>query len=104
MKKLIPIYATVDPDMEDMQSWAEENAHELHGVSVDAAYIMATTSLVDEVIIIHFAWEDEVYADLVLKRDECAEAVENALEYYVSIEFFEQAAYARDILNKLKTN
>jgi len=104
MKTLIPIRATIGPETEDMQSWAELHAHDLHGVSVEAAHIMTLSTLINEVIIVHFTWEDEVYADLKLKRSDAVESVENAMNYYASIEFYEQAAYAKNIIDKLKAN
>lgn len=104
MKTIVPIHAIIDPDTEDMQSWAEINAHDLHGVSVEAAHVMSSSLLIDEVVLVHFMWDDEVYADLFIKRNDIIEAVENAMDYYVSIEFYEQAAYVKSIIDKLKEN
>jgi hypothetical protein len=103
MKKYFPLISSVDPNDEDIQTWADSNAHDLHGATVEAAYIMALTPSINEITAVQFMWQDEVYADLSLKRDDIPESLHNAINYYVENELYEMAAYAKEILDKINS-
>lgn len=102
---MFPMRGVVNPDTDDFQTWAENNAHDLHGASVEAAHILALTPSIKSITIANFEWEDEVYADITIDHDEAIEHLESAINYYVETELYEFAAYAKsvmDVLNKLK--
>lgn len=101
MKPYYPLRSTINPDCEDLQSWADANAHDFHGASVEACHLMAITNHLDNVIVVEFMWEDEVYADIVLNRSDADEALSNAEAYYVSYENYELASYVKSIRVKL---
>ena len=101
MKKMFPFQSSVDPDAMDFQSWADKNAHDLHGATVEASYIMALTPSLKEVIVAQFVWEDEVYADMALTREDSDHSLQEAINYYVENELYEMAAYAKEIKDKL---
>ncbi len=102
---MFPMRGVVNPDTDDFQQWAERNAHDLHGATVEAANVLALTPTIKTVIVANFEWEDEVYADMTIDRAEAIEHLESAINYYVETELYEFAAYAKsvmDVLNKLK--
>ena len=101
MTKIFPMRGVVNPDTDDFQHWAETNAHDLHGASVEAANVLALTPSIKSVTVANFEWEDEVYADMTIDRVEAIEHLHNAIHYYVETELYEFAAYAKSILDNL---
>lgn len=100
----IPFITALDPDNDDLQSWADEpqNSSLLHGASVEAARMMCLDEKLKSVMVVKFAWQDEVYADLTLTRKDAFEAVEHAINYYVNREEYESAAYAKKLSDTIK--
>jgi energy-converting hydrogenase A subunit M len=100
----IPFKTVLDPDNDNLQAWADEpqNSCLIHDASVEAARMMCLDKKLDSVMIIKFAWEDEVYADLSLTRKDAPEAVELAINYYVNCEEYEAAAYAKKWADTIK--
>lgn len=101
MTKILPMRGVINPDTDDFQKWAKSNEHDLHGASVEAANVLALTPSIQSVTVANFEWEDEVYADLTIDREEAIEHLENAIVYYVETELYEFAAYAKSILDIL---
>jgi hypothetical protein len=102
--KMFPMRGVVNPDTDDFQKWAKNNAHDLHGASVEAANVLALTPSIKSITVANFEWEDEVYADMTFDREEAIEHLENAIVYYVETELYEFAAYAKSVLDVLKPN
>ncbi len=96
--------SVMDPDTEDFQTWANTNAHDLHGATVEAAHVMACTPGIDSVLVATFAWEDEVYADMSLQREDIQDSLNLAIDYYVENELYEFAAYAKSIIDEITKN
>lgn len=103
-QNILPLVSVMDPDTEDFQTWANTNAHDLHGATVEAAHVMACTPGIDSVLVATFAWEDEVYADMSLQREDIQDSLNLAIDYYVENELYEFAAYAKSIIDEITKN
>ena len=104
IENVFPLVSVLDPDTDDFQSWANSNAHDLHGATVEAAHVMACTPGMDSVLVATFMWEDEVYADMSLQRKDIEESLNLAIEFYVENELYEFAAYAKSIIDEVTKN
>jgi hypothetical protein len=104
VQNILPLVSVMDPDTEDFQTWANTNAHDLHGATVEAAHVMACTPGIDSVLVATFAWEDEVYADMSLQREDIQDSLNLAIDYYVENELYEFAAYAKSIIDEITKN
>jgi len=104
IQNMFPLISVLDPDTEDFQSWANSNAHDLHGATVEAAHVMACTPGMDSVLVATFMWEDEIYSDMSLQRKDIKDSLSHAINYYVENELYEFAAYAKSIIDKISKN
>lgn len=101
-KKMFPLVSVINPDDENLQSWADNNAHDLHGSIIEAAHVLACAPTVSSVLVAKFMWEDEVYADISLHRSDIKDALNHAICYYVENELYEFAAYAKSIIDEVE--
>lgn len=99
----LPYTAVLDPETDNLQEWAEipYNANRLHGAAVEAARLMSLDSQLEGVMVVKFTWEDEVHGDMTLRRENVAEAVQYAIDYYVDREEYEFAANAKNWLDRV---
>jgi len=101
----IPHISVIDPErFEELQEWANQPNNEmiLHNAAVEALRKMVENTRLESVVLVKFAWEDEVYAELSLGRGEVQEAAELSIEYYVEQEAYEAAAYSKVWLDRFQ--
>lgn len=102
-----PTRVHIEQDADILVEWSRENENVLHETSMDATEKMLADSTIDELVVIEFYVNSNAkypFADITMHREDMAESLDLAQDYFVSTEEYELALRAKnlkELVNKI---